>query len=431
MAGGGRGDGVPGAVAAVGAGVVVAAAGGDGRDALRDRRARRPAHTKCACWRWSTAKPASRRSRRGASRERTEPPAAGARHRRRGHGRREARRRWPLDAAFSDPDGDVLRYAASSDGGAVEAWGLRRNAAAARDAPGRGDGDRHGDRPRGVVGERVVRGSGGRGAVAARQSGGAGGRRGGSDRGTQPAARFGRGGWLALGRGRRTRHGGRRRGGLRGVDRNGDDLGWRGRGRGSSSRCWTTTTSSRRGSASRSSWRSRRIRTWACRRTPGGRWAPCRRACANRTPEVRAELSRGWRACRWPGTRGPGAPVAPRSARRTAPNRCAPTTCWTCPGCARWTSAATRCANCRPDCSPTRRACARCGWTATACSRCRRPCSRASPACANCACPGIPGAPFALAPVTAADGRRAVGGWPGDGRSASAARRPRSPCAWR
>ena len=27
-----------------------------------------------------------------------------------------------LDAAFSDPDGDVLRYAASADGGAVEAW---------------------------------------------------------------------------------------------------------------------------------------------------------------------------------------------------------------------------------------------------------------------------------------------------------------------
>ena len=48
-----------------------------------------------------------------------------------------------------------------------------------------------------------------------------------------------------------------------------------------------------------------------------------------------AELRWTWRACR------ASICAAPAS------NRCAPTTCWACPGCGRWPWAATRCANCR------------------------------------------------------------------------------------
>ena len=205
VAGGGRGDGVPGAVAAVREGVVAAAAGGDDRDALRDRRA-------CGGGlRGAGAGGGRRRGRRavgaGAGRVgNAEPPADRARHRGRGHGRRAhgggGLGRDLLGPGRRRPALRGVRRRRRRGG-----VGLRRRAAPARDAPGRSDGDGHGDRPGRAVGQRVVRGARRRGAVAARQSGGAGGRRGGAGCGTEPAAGHGRGGWLALGGGRRTGHG--------------------------------------------------------------------------------------------------------------------------------------------------------------------------------------------------------------------------------
>ena len=121
VAGGGRGDGVPGAVAAV--------RGRRGRRSGRRRRPRRatrsrglrPAPTKCACWRWSTARPARpSEPARGEAGTPNRPPLA--------HGIADVdmdvgkTSEVDLDAAFSDPDGDVLRYAADAAGGAVEAW---------------------------------------------------------------------------------------------------------------------------------------------------------------------------------------------------------------------------------------------------------------------------------------------------------------------
>ena len=48
----------------------------------------------------------------------------------------------------------------------------------------------------------------------------------------------------------------------------------------------------------------------------------------DRTPEVRAELSRGWRACRWPSPADLARLSRLDLRARRAPNRCARTTCW-------------------------------------------------------------------------------------------------------